>query len=282
MILLFLRPWYWLPTLAAAYVGLFLAEPAPTLGQILLVLAAAGAFSAAAEGLNEIADLEIDRQAIPAVAWKVRLSAGSGMLLERRMTLPACWTVVGLAAAIGLAACACLSRATLLAGSAALLLAVAYSMPPFRLKRWGVAGATIHVVGYGPVAMALGAGAAIMRLDIALWALLAGSWVAIIGLTADLLDLDSDRKAGVRTLPVVLGHAPSVLAIAVGSFVLLSVATLQTGKGISGPIGVLPLFWVLYLGWLITLLLHLRRPLPARLHLGTLILEAALPMVALQ
>lgn len=280
MILLFLRPWYWLPTLASAIAGLFLSNADPGLGQMLLVFVAAGGLSAAAEGLNEIADLDADRTATPAMAGRLRLSAGSGVLAGARICIRTAWTIVLLSAAIGLGACAVLSGASLLAGGAILLLSAAYSLPPLRLKRRALASAVIHAFGYGPAAMALGAGAAIVRPDIAFWALVAGAWVAIVGQTADLLDLDNDREAGVRTLPVALGRSRSILLIAGASLLLLALAT-YTARQSGGLSFALPMVWLLYLAWLAALLWHVRRPLPAPLHLGTLLLEVALPLAVL-
>jgi 4-hydroxybenzoate polyprenyltransferase len=275
-----MRPWFWIPALAAAITGYLLATPQADFAEITLVLVAAGALSAASEGMNDVSDYDMDQGTPGSMVGTLRLSGGSGAI-GNGLSMSMAWFVIMLCSLVGLAAAAALSAASLIAGAIALLLSTAYSLPPLRLKRWGIAGIAAHAVGYGPLAMSLGAGFSIIRPEIAIWAVVVGLWVATVGLTADVLDIETDEKAGVRTVPVLLGRRVAVFSIIAGSLVLAGLATAYIGWHGATKIWFLAVFWVVYAAWLANLLRFNASPLPPEMHLGTLLLEAIFPLLVL-
>ncbi len=281
MILLFLRPWFWLPTLAAAIAGYLWTHPAPNTLELVLVTMAAAGLSAAAEGINEIADREIDRHAEGARMGIVRLSSGSGALVSGRVSVRGAWWIVASCAAIALLAAALLSVVSLAASVLILILAWSYSARPLRLKRWGLAGFFAHALGYGPLSTGIGAGSAISDPSIAAWSIFVGLWVGTTGLTSDLLDIETDHAAGVKTLPVLLGRRGATLMIAAGSALVLGTGSIYLIREMSTPPTLLAVLWATYLVWIAALLRSRTRPLPAPVHVGTLVLEAAFPFMVL-
>ncbi|CAK0793838.1 unnamed protein product [Prorocentrum cordatum] len=173
-------------------------------------------------GLNQIFDIDIDKQNKP------HLPLASG-----RLSLPAAWTVVAIAATLagGLAWCHMGQPGSetlmgILVSS--FVLGTAYSAPPFRLKRSPFLAAFCIVVvrglivnlgfySYASMASDLSPGVALDRRS-----LVAGAFFAIFGLVIALMkdvpDVLGDRSANIRSLSVrfgpdrVFGWAAALLA----------------------------------------------------------------------
>lgn len=175
----------------------------PLLPQALLLLAAVAACAAFVSVLNDLTDLEVDR-----LAGKRNGMAGR--------------TPAARAALLGLPALAVLGfvllwrhdlpLAAAYAGSFAAFLL--YSAPPARLKARGAFGAAADAAGAhlfpSLTAALLAIGAIGARSDPVLLAATA-VWSFALGLRGilwhQLGDVDADRRAGVRTLPRIMGPA---------------------------------------------------------------------------
>lgn len=167
--------------------------------------------------LNGITDVEEDK-----------INRSKRPIASGELGLPAAIAVVGGLASGGLAAGAALGL-PVWAAAALLCLGWAYSAPPLRLKRWPaglaavgiLAGLLTYYAGYESNGSARG--------EYALWTF-AGAmalWMGLVGQTKDLPDVEGDRRAGRRSLPVVLGAGPtrmilSALAVSIGGGFLLA------------------------------------------------------------
>ena len=214
------RPWYWpvavAPVVAAAlYCG-------GSLGQVLRVAFVGACLAAYAEALNDIFDVDSDRNGTRKSLWGVPLSGGSGVLVKEvapqaRLFLPLAIAVPVLAAllmalSLGVPAVsfACLG----------LLLASAYSVPPIRLRNREMLSPFAQGVGYGGITVALGASIGGAPPFPFTAAIVLSFCVAALGLTADLLDIEDDRSAGRHTLVQrvpgsVLVHATTTIGIVI-------------------------------------------------------------------
>jgi len=98
---------------------------------------------------------------------------------------------------------------------AALVLAMAYSLPPARLCARPVADLAANALGYGGVAFA--AGHAAFDPSLAAAARAAAPWVPLVGavfLHTTILDVDGDRRTGKRTTAVAFGAVAAARAAA--------------------------------------------------------------------
>lgn len=112
------------------------------------------------------------------------------------------------AAAIGALTTVATSPAAVLAGVATMALAAAYSLPPFRLKARRSAGIWSAAAAQRTLPMLLTL-TAINRMDAAAWVLLLVAQLAGMRwiLVHQVIDADSDRRAGVATWVSVVGEA---------------------------------------------------------------------------
>ena len=114
---------------------------------------------------------------------------------------------------------------------AALALGWLYSVPPFCLKRWPaglasvafLAGLLIYQAGFS----ANGAGGDARSLSV--FAVVMALWMALVGQTKDLSDVEGDRLAGRRSAPVGWGEGPARLAVSAAA-VALGVAFLASAR----------------------------------------------------
>jgi 4-hydroxybenzoate polyprenyltransferase len=102
-----------------------------------------------------------------------------------------------------------------------LLLGATYSVGPLPLKNWGTAGLAIAAVG-GFLSYVAGAISYDRSVDgqLVTFALVASLWILFIGHSKDLGDVDGDRLAGRRTLPIVVG-APTTRVLTAVSGMLI-------------------------------------------------------------
>jgi 1,4-dihydroxy-2-naphthoate octaprenyltransferase len=97
-------------------------------------------------------------------------------------------------------------------GAAGGILAVAYSLPPFGLASRGLGEAAVGLAFGLPVAACFKLQTGSIGLEAALCAAIVGAWTAAVLIVNEVPDLESDARAGKRTLVVRLGHqgAPSL------------------------------------------------------------------------
>lgn len=102
------------------------------------------------------------------------------------------------------------------AAAMALALGVLYSAPPLRLKRWPSGLAVTATLGvlltYYAGHAANGGGGA--RTETAVFAVAMALWVGLVGQTKDFSDVEGDRRAGRKSLPVVRGERAAGLFVA--------------------------------------------------------------------
>lgn len=103
------------------------------------------------------------------------------------------------------------------AACAMLVIGWMYSGPPLRLKRWpaglAVTVASFAILTYYSAYTAAGGGAS--KGPIIVFALVMAGWMALVGQSKDLSDVEGDRLAGRRSLPVVWGEDAARLVISV-------------------------------------------------------------------
>ncbi len=176
----------------------FLSSPSGTAslsGAAVAVLIVALVWSATAI-LNDCYDVEIDRVSNPSRA----VVRG---LLRRDEALRAAVLLYALAMMAMLTLRGTASKGVVMLG---IILGVQYSAPPLRLRRWGVAG--MLVIGSG-VALAFLLGSlsqGSISTEALVTAFLFGIFAFNAAILKDFKDLEGDRKAGVVTLPVLLGY----------------------------------------------------------------------------
>jgi 4-hydroxybenzoate polyprenyltransferase len=102
-----------------------------------------------------------------------------------------------------------------------LLLGAAYSVGPLPLKKWGPAGLAVAAAG-GFLSYFAGAISYDRSIDaqLVIFALAASLWILFIGHSKDLGDVDGDRLAGRRTLPIVIGATKTRVVIAVSGILI--------------------------------------------------------------
>ncbi len=197
----FARPFTLLPPMvgifSGALIGYGATHPHLPVMHMALAVAAAAVLNAASNGLNQICDFENDR------VNKPHRPLPSGKMTHRQA-----WFFVALTYALALAMVAMVNWQTFAIYSLAALATVAYSAPPVRLKRRTFAsnliialirGELLKVAGWAAVATVLG--------SIEPWYIGFIYFVFLLGATTtkDFADIEGDRAAGCRTLPVAYG-----------------------------------------------------------------------------
>jgi homogentisate phytyltransferase/homogentisate geranylgeranyltransferase len=196
-------------------------------GNLLLTLLAGFCVNVSIVGINQIEDVEIDRINKP----RLPIAAGDLSLRGAR------W-IVGIASAIPVALALTQGWVELVAVVAALLVGVAYSSPPVRLKRrpvlaaLAISGVRSAVVNLGVglhFAQSLGGQSTIVE---PVWALTAFvvPFSLAIAILKDVPDAEGDRRFAIATFTVRLG-GERVLRLGLA---LLAVAYL--GMAIAGPL----------------------------------------------
>lgn len=209
----------------------------PPLTSLVIGLVAGLAVNIYIVGLNQIADVDLDRINKP---WLP--------LPARELTVRGARRIVGASAAIALAASAVGGIWLLAAILVGLVLGTTYSLPPVHAKQHHVLAAASIVTVRGPVVNLLvfahfaGATfpAAIILLTVAVTGL-----ALVIAWFKDLPDMEGDRQFTVGTLPLRIG-APRVVSLGAGALVAVYVAVALAGVvGVPGLNG-----WVIGTGHL--------------------------------
>ena len=280
----FLRPWYWVPALASALAGFMVRDGMslpPSMRLVLLFVLVGPCLCGFAEGFNDICDLEDDRRLGPKRLLGIPISGGSGILVGGRLQLRAAKGICAACALGGFLVAIVISPMILLFYSIGLVLAVGYSLNPIRLKTRGVLGLVAQGLGYGPIVFWIGLvmNGGMPNGKAVLWSLLIGVWVASVGSSADILDVESDKANGVGTLAVRLGQRGMIAYV-----VFVSVAVLGIAGALMREFYSVRLFVAAGVGLVYTVyvgeLLHSRSGLPpARIHAEALVLEALFPFL---
>jgi homogentisate phytyltransferase/homogentisate geranylgeranyltransferase len=209
---------------ALSVLGIFaLVSPAPAWWDLACTLLAAWAVNVFITGINQLADVEIDRVNKPFLP----IAAGD---LSRRAGR---W-IVAAAAVVPLVLAATQGWVELTAVALALLVGAAYSVEPLRLKRWpvlaalSISGVRAVVVNLG-VALHFTGGGGVPQ---GVWALTAFvlPFSGAIALFKDVPDIEGDRRYHIATFSVRLGGAVVLRA----GLVLLAVA--YVGMAAAGPL----------------------------------------------
>jgi len=173
-------------------------------GDLLLTLLAALAVNVFITGINQLEDVEIDR------INKPFLPIAAGDLSPRAGR----W-IVAASAALPLALAATQGLVELVAVALSLLVGVAYSVPPVRLKRWPalaalcISGVRALVVNLGVAAHFSLAMTGEVEIPAGVWLLTAfvAPFSCAIALLKDVPDIEGDRRYRIATYSVRLGGA---------------------------------------------------------------------------
>jgi 1,4-dihydroxy-2-naphthoate octaprenyltransferase len=226
--------------------------------------------------MNDFCDSELDSRGTRKIFFGIPLSGGSGALQANDYNKHFVLILAIGCATFGLSLALLCSSSVGLIYVAGLVLATSYSAKPIRLKDRGPLAYIAHLLGYGPVCFYLGflSVASSITFHSVPDSLVIGLWTATVGLTADLLDYDDDKRNDVGTLVVRCGRTRSTFAI------LLIVA---------GVLGIVvsrstPLLWPLTLTLILATVIygvavwfHRRSSLPPWVHAVALFLEVMFP-----
>jgi homogentisate phytyltransferase / homogentisate geranylgeranyltransferase len=201
-------------------------------GDLLCTLLAAWSVNVFITGINQLTDVEIDRINKP---W---LPVAAGDLSPR-----AGWWIVAACAVLPTALALTQGLLELVAVLVALLVGVAYSVEPLRLKRWP-ALAAISISGVSALIVNLGVALHFSESLVGVAHVPAGVWLltafvapfsAAIALLKDVPDIEGDRRYRIATYSVRLGGA----------------VVLRMGLGLLGAayVGIAVAAWLLLDGW---------------------------------
>lgn len=217
------------PAVQGAFMLRFAAGYSFSGGASLLALAWAAAWLCATWAiylLNGVTDVVEDR--VNASSRPV----ARGLLGPREAT-----ATVGVLVALGLAITLATGHPTWWTLPLLLGLGWAYSAPPLSLKRWplglvAVATPAALLTYHAGFVAGGGRGLADEPALLAFSAIMA-LWMTIVGQAKDLSDVEGDRRAGRRSLPVVLGDGPAKLLVSTAAL-LLALTSVVTA-GLLGP-----------------------------------------------
>lgn len=194
---------------------------------VLIVVVIGMCVAGLAELVNEIADTHYDSHFTEHRAFGINSSGNVG-LIKKVPALHPLSILLALSIAMIGAMLAC--RANTAFGVVVILaqlLAVFYSAPPLRLKRYAFGGFVSRILGYGVIAVT--AGALVANASISVDILVAGMAIGVVvggfSTTADIADRSTDSQNSINTLATVLGPQKTgyvvSLAVALGFSVLI-------------------------------------------------------------
>ncbi len=205
-------------------VAVDVADVGDRLGDLLATLVAAWSVNIFITGINQITDVEIDRINKPS------LPIAAGDLSPRT----ARW-IVAVCAVLPIAMALTQGWVEIAAVVAGLLVGVAYSLPPLRLKRWP-ALAALSISGVRALVVNLGVGlhfsdslAGVFVVPPGVWVLTAfvAPFSVAIALLKDVPDIEGDRRYRIATYSVRLGGAVvlrAALALLGAAYVGIAIA----------------------------------------------------------
>lgn len=212
------RPYYVLPAVATAVAGYWSGTAGAHLslntGILSLVF---GLLGMSCWSANEIADRHYDARGRTKCKWGLYVSGGTAVLMCGLLSVRAAAVYVVVLAVAGLAIATLLGGACWVLCALFLIIGMAYSLRPVRLKDRGVVGLGAVAVAYGIVAFMAGwvVGGQSLRMGALLFATVLS--VAFFGFEgiAHLLDHNQDERNGEQTFAVSLGcdKARHVLAL---------------------------------------------------------------------
>jgi homogentisate phytyltransferase / homogentisate geranylgeranyltransferase len=207
-------------------VAVDVAEVGDRPGDLLATLVAAWSVNVFITGINQLTDVDIDR------INKPFLPIAAGDLSPRRGR----W-IVAASAALPIAMALTQGPIEILAVLTGLLVGVAYSLPPLRLKRWpalaalSISGVRALVVNLGVALHFSDSLAGVLVIPAGVWVLTAfvAPFSVAIALLKDVPDIEGDRRYLIATYSVRLGGAVVLRA----GLALLGVA--YVGIAIAAP-----------------------------------------------
>jgi len=178
---------------------------------VVLAAVAAAVLNAGSNGLNQIYDIANDR-----------INKPHRPLPCGKLTITEAWAFVAVAYVAALSMVAAVNRQTFVLYVIAAFATVAYSAPPFRLKRHPV-GSNLSIALVRGELLTVAGWAAVSTVLVSTepWFIGFVSFVFLLGATTtkDFADIPGDRAAGCITLPVKYGARSSARAIS-PSFIL--------------------------------------------------------------
>ncbi|CAN5360980.1 homogentisate phytyltransferase [soil metagenome] len=221
-----------------AMAGAWAAErpAAAGVGALVLALVAALATNVYIVGINQLTDVEIDRINKPFLP----LAAG-------RLSMRTGWAWVALAGGLAIVTSALAGPFLLAAVTIGLLVGTAYSVPPFRLKRFHVAAAasitsvralTVNLLVYVHFQYVIDGTVGVPRHVLALTGMVLGLTIAIAWFK-DIPDAIGDARHGIATLVLRLGVQRVLaagLVVLVACYLSLIVAGLVGLQGVNGTV----------------------------------------------
>jgi 1,4-dihydroxy-2-naphthoate octaprenyltransferase len=197
------------------------------------------------------------------------------------MSSRAAIAVVVSAGLLTVLASAALSPVVLLCSILGLCVATLYSMPPFRLKGRPVASILAQAAGYGPIAFYVGFLSVSLNVTRAsmLVSLLIGAWVGCLGLTADLLDFEDDRRQRISTLCVRVGRTKASLVVILVPWFVCVAAWLLLYRPVFGMAVMYCLLSAMLVGHSVLVWKYRLVRLPPGVHAFTVVLEVLFPLM---
>lgn len=203
------RPYYVLPAMAAVLAGYMSGSGDHALsigsGTVCLVF---GLLGMACWTANEVADRDSDSRGQPKSLWGIYVSGGTGLLSSGLVSVKAAVAFTVMLSSAGLIAAASVGFAFAGLSVAFLLIGLAYSLKPLRLKARGVVGLAAVAMAYGVVAFSAGwtaVGDRPLADGLAFACMLSIAFFGFEGL-AHLLDHEHDQQSGQATAAVSLGE----------------------------------------------------------------------------
>lgn len=207
-----LRPWFWPPAIGPALTGYLMTATVPSLRDIFLVTIIFGpCIGGLAEVINEIADTYCEPVFKQWRAFGINSSGNLGLLRSNPRLLRISFLLAVITALTGVILAFSLNPKFALVVMLGQLLAISYSAPPIRVKRFSFGGIIMRITGYGLIAITAGvlATGAALSIKVLVAGLGVGAIVGGFSSTADLADRATDEQNRVNTLATMLGVKPS-------------------------------------------------------------------------
>jgi len=201
------RPYYVLPVIATAAAGYLSGGTDVSFLKLAILCFAFALVGMSCWSANEITDTQLDARGSTKYKWGLYVSGGTKVLSSGLVSVRAVAVCTGLLAVAGLAIASALGTGCWCLCFLFLVVGMAYSIQPVRLKDRGILGLAAVAAAYGIIAFAAGwvaggyemSGGALMFAGI-----LSVAFFGFEGIP-HLLDHEQDRINGERTIAVYLG-----------------------------------------------------------------------------
>jgi len=208
--LISLRPWFWLPSIGYALAGYFLFASQIVAFDILAIVVIFGAATAGlSELLNEFFDTKLEKFSKPQYIYGINSSGNVGSMLglvkEQRIIV---LILSSLLIILGITTASLYGSVLVALVMFGQILAIIYSIPPLRLKRFVYGGSTLLFVAYGPVCVLGGSYiySGVFSVEAIFLSIAIGFFVIGFSTIADVVDRPIDIKNGIHTLATQYGN----------------------------------------------------------------------------